>query len=353
MPIGIVRTANGWRTWVRIHHGPDGLPSKTWPRDTSIKRMKEWRENTRVKARLGEALAPTAGTFREDVRSYLTRIQTMPTLQWRRDDLDRWLRALASGRRAGRTRASITAGEVRAQLETWRAEGYAANTCNHRRTALMHLFTVLDGKSATNPIKDVPKYRDDSQDAPPRALSDIAVALLLDGLRSGRAEPDTVARMELFRTTGWPPAQMKQIAPTDVRWDDAVRLSPRRKGKGSAGVWLPLLPEAWAAMRAFKACGAWGEFHTSTLRNAFRRTAAKVRETIMLPLAIWQELEDVTPYQLRHSFLTMVANASRDDRAVKTLGQHSDIRTSHRYTETTADPRAVAALLKVTHGSHM
>src|SRR6185295_12121548 len=31
---------------------------------------------------------------------------------------------------------------------------------NKRRTALQHLFTVLDGKSAPNPVKNVPKFRE-------------------------------------------------------------------------------------------------------------------------------------------------------------------------------------------------
>ena len=59
------------------------------------------------------------------------------------------------------------------------------------------------------------------------------------------------------------------------------------------------------------------------------------------------EFLDVTPYQLRHTFGTLVAGISADDRAVQTLMQHSDIRQTHRYTQATADPRAAAALQKL------
>jgi integrase len=298
--------------------------------------MKAWREEQRVRVRLGAALPPPDSTFLEDVRTYLSRRQTMPTLADRKRDLARWVQVFGPER----DRRTITSGEIATQLETWRKAGYAANTCNHRRTALMSLWSVLDGKTAPNPAKDAPKYRDESLDAPPRALSPIATALILERMRPSL----TRARLELMLWTGWPHKQIKHLTPADIRWQDAVRLQFRRKGKGAAGVWLPLLPQAWAALEAFKKIGAWGTFRHSSVRTSFRRAARNVRETIMLPLPIWRELEDVTPYQQRHSFGTLVAALTQDDRAVQTLMQHSNITTTHRYTSATADPRAAAAV---------
>ncbi len=266
----------------------------------------------------------------------------MPTLRDRQDDLQRWVQVFGPGR----IRASITAGEIRAQLEQWRAEGYAPSTCNHRRTALMHLWSVLDGKSAPNPARDVPRYGEEI--GPPRALSPLALKLLL------RAMPysQTKARASLMRWTGWPQKQIMRLEPQDIAWNRAVFVRARRKGKGVAGTWLPLLPHAWRVLRSFKRLGAWGAFSTSSLRQSLRRAATNVRETVMLPLAVRAELADVTPYQLRHSFLTLVAGITQDDRAVKTLAQHSDIRQTHRYTEATVDPRVAAAVQKVTQALH-
>jgi hypothetical protein len=170
-PTGIVKTARGWRAFVRVH---GKLLSKCFAPATSLTVMRRWREDQRVAVRHGLDLQ-TAASLRDDVRAYLTQVQTMPTLRHRRDDLALWLKVFGPER----PRKSITAGEIRAQLENWRAAGYAANTCNHRRTALMHLWSVLDGKTAPNPARDVPRYPDDSQAAPPRALSATAIALLL------------------------------------------------------------------------------------------------------------------------------------------------------------------------------
>jgi integrase len=161
------------------------------------------------------------------------------------------------------------------------------------------------------------------------------------------------------RWTGWPQAQIAGLEPTDIRWDDAVRVKPRRKGRGAASIWLPLLPQAWNALREFKRLGCWGAFSTSSARTSFRLAARKARRVVAAARAaqdgparaegrrLRRELLDITPYQLRHSFLTLVAAFTQDDRAVQTLAQHADIRTTHRYTGATVDPRALAAVLKV------
>lgn len=299
--------------------------------------MRQWRNEIRVRARLGAVLPRPESTLAEDVRHYLEQIRTMTTLRHRRDDLARWLAVFGPDR----DRRTITAGEIRAQLETWRSSGYAASTCNHRRTALMHLWTVLDGKSAPNPARDVPRYPEEI--GPPRALSQAAIAAVF------RAMPpsQTKARLELMAYTGWPPAQIMRLRPEDVDWDRAVFVQARRKGKGAAGAWLPLLPAAWRALRAYKRLSCWGEYSTSSARRSFRLAAGKAAAGRRTPKAIRAELANVTPYQLRHSFLTLVAGITRDDRAVKVLAQHADIRQTHRYTQATADPRAVAALAAV------
>ena len=354
---GLRRLPSGkWQAIVRVK---GRYLSKTFPPDTGLKKMREWREAQRLApaVRAHQAIAAQHRTLADDVADYLAQIATMPTRKWREADLLLWLSALGSDR----SRKTITPGEIRSRLARWRQEGprmvwnrarkrhepepgpLAANTVNHRRTALMHLYTVLDGRSAYNPVKEVTRYRDDSQDAPPRALSPAA----LDAVFARMEDSQTRARLDLMRYTGWPPAQIARMEPDAIRWDEAVYAKPRRKGRGAAGAWLPLLPAAWEALRAFKRLGCWGTFSTSSARKSFRLAATKAAADRDLDEAIRAELSNVTPYQLRHSFGTLIASITHDDRAVQTLLQHADIRQTHRYTKATADPRAAAALATV------
>lgn len=299
--------------------------SKRFPHGTPDRELSLWRDETRL--RLLGRIAPqpvTGDTLSVDVRRYLRAVRQMPTYTWRENDLYLWTSVLGH-----RVRSSIASVEIRTQLERWRKK-YAASTVNHRRTALMHLWTVLDGKSAPNPVKDVPRYRETQR--PPRALSPKIIAKLLAAMPASL----TKARLTLMAWTGWPHAQIMRLEPSDIDWNRAVYIRPRQKGGGVAGRWLPLLPQAWAALRAFKRAGAWGTFSTSAMRTSLRLAASKVDPKL-----------DITPYDLRHSFLTLVALAGKDDRAVSALGLHSDPRMSRRYTEASVDPRVANALTAV------
>ena len=96
-PRGIRPYPTGWRVCVRVHAGPGGLKSRVFPAATSLTVMRQWREEQRVRARLGAAVLPPRGrTLREDIADYLRQRQTMPTLRHRRDDLRRWLTVFAA-----------------------------------------------------------------------------------------------------------------------------------------------------------------------------------------------------------------------------------------------------------------
>lgn len=335
MSTGIRRLPNGrWQAFVRVR---GQFRSRCFPKETAIGLMKAWREEQRVRARLGATLPPAGATLAEDVRTYLAQVQTMPTLRHRTDDLTRWLAVLGRDR----LRASITAREIRTQLEGWRADGYAPSTCNHRRTALMHLWSVLDGRSAPNPARDVPRYPE--AQTPPRALSPPAITALLAAMPRSQ----TKARLTLMAWTGWPQRQIMQLEPAHIRWNAAVYIQPRRKGHGAPGVWLPLLPKAWTALREFKRLGCWGPFSTSSMRKSLRLAAAHVRVHSRTSARLRAEVADVTPYQFRHSYGTLIAAITQDDRAVQVLLQHADIRQTHRYTRASVDPRVLAAIRKV------
>ena len=328
---GIFKTPTGFRSFQRVG---GTLESQRWPKATTLTAMKQWQEDVKVLARRGLELPAGATTFEEDARLYLSQVRAMPSYTWRETDIRRWVCVL--GRE--RNRHSITSPEVRKHLEQWRAEGYAANTVNHRRTALMHLFTVLDGRSAPNPARDVPRYRESTR--PPRALSPHIVKSLLAYMPESLSK----ARLNLMFWTGWPHAQIMRLEPSDVDWDRAVYIRARLKGQGIQGRWLPLLPQGWEALRQFKKLGAWGYFSTGSLRKSLRLAAQKLATAANTPADTKAIVADITPYDLRHSFLTMVALLTRNARAVQTLGLHSDPRQSNRYTEAAVDPLVQHAL---------
>lgn len=337
---GIRKTDKGWQAYVHVTLSPNQTEfrSKRFPPSATLTEMKHWREEQRVRARLGAEQLPAAeSTFADDVAHYLEQVRSMATYRWRKDDLDLWLAVFGRSR----DRRTITRSEIRAQLETWK-QSYAASTVNHRRTALMHLWTVLDGKTAPNPARDVPRYRE--EDPPPRILSPGAIQRIV------RAMPPsaTKARVALMAATGWPQAQMMRLQPDDIRWDAAVYLRGRQKGKGVPGRWLPLTPVAWKALRAFAKLGAWGRFSTSSMRTSFRLAATAVLAQPSTPKAIRHELENVTPYMLRHAFATMVVLRSQDDRAAQELLLHGDPRQTQRYTKAAVEPRVAAAIERMT-----
>jgi integrase len=328
------RTAYGWQLYTRVR---GRFVSEHQTTEPTALQVRDW-IHTQHAIGAGSVAAPASGTtFAQDVAAYLQQVQTMPTFRWRKDDLDRWIAALGGQR----PRASITASVIRTQLEQWRADGYAASTVNHRRTALMHLWSVLDGRSAQNPARDVPRYPEDPR--PPGGLSPAAVRAVFAAMPASQ----TKARLQLMAWTGWPQAQIARLEPADIVWNRAVFIRGRKKGKGVPGAWLPLLPQAWTALRLFKRLGCWGPFSTSSMRTSFRLAAQHVAEDKMTSKAIRAELQDVTPYQLRHSFGTLLAGITQDDRAVKTLMLHADIRQTHRYTSATVDGRAADAVRKV------
>lgn len=313
---GVREDVHGYQAFVKVK---GRFISKRFPKDTPLHVMREWRVQARARAIL-DVPPPAGAAFEDDVKDYLKAVSGMPTLAWRETDLVRWQSLFA-----GRPRSTITAVEIRTHLERWR-QTYAASTVNHRRTALMHLWTVLDGKSAPSPVKDVPRYREAHRS--PRALPPALITAILKEM----PESVTKARLELMAWTGLPHAILMRLEPSDINWGTAVYIRPRRKGEGVEGRWIPLLPQGWKALKQFKKMGAWGKFSTSSLRTSFRLAAGKVG------------LTDVTPYDLRHAFLTLVALASKDDRVVAQLGMHKDERMSRRYTAASVDPRVLAGL---------
>lgn len=327
---GIRRTPTGWQVFIRI---AGRFCSKRFNLDTPIETMILWRKQRAARAVLKLDEPVEGPTFAEDVTLYLQAVQGMTSISDRTYHMNQWVAAL--GRH--QPRQAITALWIRQQLESWRVRKpspLSAGSLNRRRTALMHFWTVTEGRAAINPVRDVPKYR---EIVPPLRLPTLAEAekaITAVGHRwklcKGRD------RLRVLLWTGWPAAQLKQIIEADLKLDEQrAWVHGRCKGKGSRARWLPLLPQAVEALRRFSAVNAFGSFSNSSLHSALHRGC----ELAGVP--------KFRTYDLRHLFAVLVATSVKDDRIVSELLMHSNLEQVRRYTENSVDPRLTAALEKV------
>jgi len=339
LPTGIRRTPTGYQTyvWRADPTKPKGgyQASKRWPPTATLAAMKAWRQEQKLRGHRPELFADPdeqRGTFADDARDYLQleKVQRMPTKDQRVQHIEEWIRIFGH-----RDRTTIQPHEIQRALDTIRAR-LSAGSANKRRTALMDLWTTLDGRHQANPVKATRPFPE--AEPIPRA-PELANVLAL--LKTMRTDTDFAlkcrARAMVIAWTGWPHAIVKQLQPTDYpEWKKGrAFVAGRRKGKGARARWLPLLPEAVKALRAFHTADAYGWFSNSTLHKRITATCQAAK------------LPALRPYDLRHFFLTLVAVTTRDERAVMELGLISTPKIAQRYTAAATDPRVQAAVAEL------
>lgn len=229
--------------------------------------------------------------------------------------LSHWLAQFAD-----RPRHEITALDLRQHAATWTI---APSTFNHRRQALISLYKALDGPQAPNPARELPKQRE-LLGAPKALPYDV-----IEGVFERMPPSQSRARLKVMAYTGLPQMQISKLTPED--WQGArLRVTPRRKGSGAAGRWLPLSAEAQAAMQEFQDLDCWGTFSRSSLNKAWARYAPA----------------GSNPYSLRHSWLTELYRRSKGDvLAVKNLALHSTLQQTERYAAAALEERMADLVL--------
>lgn len=353
---GIYRDATGLAGRVRVGSGTTQLAKeKRFPADTDLKTIQRWQLTTRATLMGDMPLKADRGSLAHAVPVYLS------TLAGRRQKdaralLQHWIDALGTHPRGGITRA-----QVLAQLATWENAGVAASTINHRLLELRNLYRELDAEdpSAYNPTLDIRKRRE--PESVPRAvpydLIEAIIAYMPDKgrpLKAGETRPtisQTKARARVLAWTGLPPAQVMKIQPGDVDWQaKTLRVTPRRKGKGTKARIVPLLPEAIEALKWFFAAGATGHYSTSafykTWMTAQRRLVRAVKAAVKAdggdPDSI--VLPRINPYSLRHSFGTEAMKRSSNLLGVQMLMLHARVSTTERYLKSALDESARAVI---------
>lgn len=333
--------SGGWQKYTRA----GGSFASEWTEDKpTLEEVRDWVGQQRPGTRRRTPEAPGDTTIEEDVPTYLASVAAMPSIADRRLHMAEWARHFR-----GRTRNTITAAQIAARLHQWRAT-LSASSCNKRRTALMSFYTRMNGRSGYNPVRDVAKFVEEEE---PRAQRVFTIYRVLAFMEPSR----TRARLMVILWTGWPHAQLQRLKPSHLDLAHArAFVTPRRKGRGRKGTWLPLLPQAVKALRDFikwdcftpthPKTGKLVPFSTSAMHSSFGRALAQLnahRQRLALPAL------NIRPYDLRHTFGTYIAERITDERAIQELMMHSRSEQSRRYTESATQKRVANAVATLTH----
>jgi integrase len=307
-PKGVTRTPKGWR----IRLGPGGsLLRKRYPPSTPLETVVADLEKFRKTLKAGTSTEPL-GTLAGDVARYLRDyMHGRPGHDERARHLDLWIAALGPDT----WRTAITRDDIARVLNQWKASGLAADTCNKRRTALLALYHALDGKGASNPVRELPKFR------PPDPLPRGIAYHLIEKALAKLPRCKTRARLAVMAYTGLRQGQIMALKPD--AWDTRRKLllvPGTGKGRGTKPYVLPLSDRATEALTLLDELDAWGRFTWAPMARMWKKAATAAK----LP-------EGTVPYDLRHSFGTAIYRKTGDLKATKELLGHSSLRMTERY----------------------
>lgn len=322
LPPGIKKTPTGFRAWQRVHPGAGGLKSKRFPATATVTEMKAWRESQRVKHREGPKIPVAKGSLSADIQHYLKLVATMPSLKDRKRDLNAWGDVLGM-----KPRAKLTRDDYRLVLQDWKLRGnhgkpLAASTVNHRRTALMHLYRVLDGKGAPNPLREIPPFPEPPPE--PRAVLLKDIRAIVDVMPKSKIR----ARLKVLAWTGIRGnSELQHVRPEHVHLKARrVWIRTGKKGKPRELVLNAAGVKAW---QEFIAVNAWGRYQKDSLRRSFRRAWKKVN--LARAKAELEPLPKLRVYDLRHSIATALVKAGADLADVQAHLGHTSARMTRRY----------------------
>jgi site-specific recombinase XerD len=376
--------------WVPWPGYPDGrVRSKRFTRtptyEPTVKEIEEWREDQRVDARrrAADEPVPIGQGFLADAELYLETVAAMVGIKDRKRHIREWAALFGE-----RPRSEIQSHEIRAQRDRWltvgpkrvlvktpgekarwesRAIPLSASSVNNRLRALENLFTVLDGKKADNPVREV-----DEADPPDEAPKGQSFALAYEILsfmpdvttpkKGGAVEAGSLSRVrfEAMLMTGFPAKQLGMLQPEHVNWQVPSVTPPKRlKGRRSRRARArrkpkprQLMPAAVPVLRRFFDMGANRKFSSSSLRRSVKRAiraANRVRALRELPLIP----ETLRPYDLtRHTFGTEVFRLTKNLLLVKDLMGHADIQQSERYAMAAIQEHQVASVAELSTVAH-
>lgn len=304
-----------------------------------------------MQARLDELAddqpAPEAGSVRAIVAHALRREHD----RTRRKDRAQLLRPWVDAFRNAQWRL-VSRQDLQGVVDDWARDGLSASRIRKRIGALRAAWrSVAPDRAAPHPIERLPL----PAEPPATAIRGRPMALV-DLVLQNVTQPRSQARLGVLAWTGQPPARVMAIKREHVRWQakpPELYVSPRRKGKGSADAWLPLLPPAVLWLKRLFADKADGPFTLSPLgriwHEAIVETQQQLRKAKRRDDAA--RLNDFRVYDLRHSFLTHLAIVTGDVYVVKEYAGHASIQTTLRYMRGAASARVKSAILSASESS--
>lgn len=337
----ISRDASGFSVRLEVAGPPI---EKRFPLDTPLEKVKEWRDDELQRRRdLKKAGTPVSGSFAADAKVYLAAVTAMPEYQQRVRDIELWC-----ARFGERPRHGIAAVEIRTARDQWLTVGprlvqrrlpgaaratwvevekpLSASTVNKRLRALENLWTVLDGRKAPNPVREVPEPQE--PDSAPRGLSYTVIERILGPM----APSQTRARLRVMAYTGLAQVEIGGLSPSDLDLQrGAVVVRRRRKGRNgkmAPPALHPLTRDGIAAFKEFVHHACWGTFSVSSMWKRFQAAASRAG------------YRGLRPYDLRHSYATAIFHATGDLDATRGMLRQASTVTARRYAAAAIAPRA-------------
>lgn len=306
LPTGVTQRGDKLRAFVRVHAGPGGLKTATFELTTTDEKLIAWRER-----QVGLFRGAATGSFAADIDTYLEKpeVAAQKYIGQIKRMLALWLVELGGDR----PRESITRDELETVIQKW-LKRYAEPTVYHRRSALLGLYTVLDGDGAANPVKATtcPKSWIPADHSIPFAT----LTAIVDAMpawrypKKGIRQP-SVAKLgaAVIVAVGLRPVDLERVRRPDVDWTaETFRWPASEKGQGVAAHRTELSAEGLAAFRAFDAADAYRRFNGEAASHSFKRAARKVCGADTL----------IHLYGLRHS---VGADGYRETKDLATVGR--------------------------------
>lgn len=268
----------------------------------------------------------------------LSRKQTYGEPGLLRDDVERFLGTLPEGRAkvdrrihlsfwvelfGHRHRNHLEPDELQMALDG--AAGGSSHK-RHHRSALSVLYQTLNGRAGYNPARGlrVPT----PPPAEPRGVS----YEVLEQIFAAMDDSPSKRRLRVMALFGLRQKEVGAIRAEDIHEDYLYVRSSKGRPHRVVPIAMPAQAQALAQLPL-------SQFRADSIRNTWNRA---VRRTLGPGVRI-------RPYDLRHSFGTVVLQATGDQHAVAKLLGHSELKTTDRYT-LAAVPARVAAAMSQTAG---
>jgi integrase len=324
-------------------------PEIRFPPDTSLAIMQaRWFTE---KAKLKELLEKTGGkvergSLAADVETYF---KTATLSKQRKPEREQQL-AWWCERFGTRVRKTLEAVELQQALKALRkVDGGmpTPSTINKYRTALSNVYTVLDGKSAATPFRDIQRAKE--KEGAPRDVAYEFIQVLLAKVTGRGEQAHAFLRLLAYAPVTMP--QLVQMTRGDVTWKaqpdgmSTIYTAGRDKGAGTEGKTKTISPDALDAFREFDRLNLWGKnCSRSSLLKAFKRARDKAvkecRKT--MPEFELTRASRMLRKDLRHSFGTFTLKTTGDLAITQALLDHKDQKTTLRYAKS-----AMPELLRV------